>query len=110
MEWMNGNENRNMYRFPDRMWIVTDEKEPKVIARMARKQDVVLAKGFKVITRPPEQRELFVNINDCALPPDDAIENIKVEKMRKALADIPFIARDVLATHVSDLQGDREED
>ena len=34
----------------------------------------------------------------------------KVEKMRKRLADIPIIARDVLAAHVSDLQGDREED
>ena len=110
MEWMNGSRNRSLCTFPEEMWIVTDEKEPKVIARMARKQDVVLAKGFKVITRPPEQRELFVNINDRALPPDDAIENRKVEKMRETLAEIPFIAWDALATHVSDLQGDREED
>ena len=73
MEWMNGNENKAMYSFPNRMWIVTDEEDPKVVAALPR-QSIILAEGYKILTSPPEKRKFSIKGLGDSLPPFEASE------------------------------------
>lgn len=48
MEWINGEDNK-VFSYPvDKMWIVTDEENPKIIATLPR-VSITLAKGYKVV-------------------------------------------------------------